>query len=441
MMRAGLAIAPKLLVLASHPMRFRQAVAWRWRNWRRRIAHRPVAMPVSPWLGLPREVARPPFGLFHDIAVVPPTHSYTFGRRDPGHDLCCGPVFPAAVVEPWMRHCIVNHINDTIPEAPAGPQEIVTRPCVWLGYMHLHFGHLVAEHMTRALWSRTMRPDDLYLFALPPGQKLKWTDPSFLDIMAWYGLARAQLLQVTAPLLAKELRVYPQAELLLGGPPSASYLDVQDKLLIDSRLTPIRSDILFVTRRGMLALGTGSHAAEAYLCELLAQSGVRVLDPATAPLKAQLAAYSGARHIVFSEGSAMHGRQLLGRLDQTITVLNRRPGARIGEASLRSRSREVSFVEVTAHMATPQAIWGGVQQNDALCLYDTDVLKATFDRLGVDLAHRWNDSAYRQEAFRDAAVWVQAMAQDGRGYDIGTLRKLADQALETAGLLQTRQTD
>jgi hypothetical protein len=441
MVRAGLALVPKLFVLARHPVRISQALAWRWKNWRRRIAHRPVAMPVSPWLGLPREAARPPFGLFHDIAIVPPTHSYTFGRRDPGHDLCCGPVFPAEGVEPWMRHCIVNHINDTIPKAPAGPQVMLTRPCVWLGYMHLHFGHLVAEHMTRALWSRTMRPDDLYLFALPPGYKLKWTDPGFLDILAWYGLSRAQLLQVTVPLRAREMRVYPQAELLLGDAPSASYLEVQDKLLIDSRLTPIRSDILFVTRRGMLANGTGSHAAEAYLCRLLAQSGVRVLDPATAPLKAQLAAYSGARQIVFSEGSAMHGRQLLGRLDQTVTVLNRRPGARIGEASLRSRCREVSFVEVTAHAATPQAIWGGVQQNDALCLYDTDVLKATFGGLGVDLARQWNDNAYRQEVRQDAAVWVQAMAHDGRGYGIGMLRNLADQVLEKAGLLRTYQTE
>jgi len=389
-------------------------------------------MPLSARLTPPP--VQPQFGLFHDIAVVPPSGAYAPGRPGGENELRCGPVFPNHGVEPWMRHCVANRVIDLPPPAPQGVVERIDRPCVWLGYQHVHFGHLVAEHLSRALWSRTFRPDDLYLFALAPRQRLKRADFILPELFAWYGLPARQLRQVTQPLQIAELRVYPQAELFLGAGPAADYLDLLDRHVAASDLRPRQSDLLFVTRDGMLSRRSGSHAGEGYLCGLLARTGVAVLDPARATLRAQLSAYAGARRIIFSEGSAQHGRQLLGRFDQDIVILNRRPGQRIGQEALVPRCATLRYVEASAHMATPTALWGEKATNDALCFYDVAALHATFAEMGVALGALWDDAAYGQAVRSDAAIWVRQMSGGGRGYDTAILQATADDALVGAGI-------
>jgi hypothetical protein len=48
--------------------------------------------------------------------------------------------------------------------APEPCEAEIKEAAVWGGYVHPHFGHLVAEHLTRILPSIQARPDDLVLF-------------------------------------------------------------------------------------------------------------------------------------------------------------------------------------------------------------------------------------------------------------------------------------
>lgn len=400
--------------------RIRRPLAW--------ARYRAGRVPLTPLVAPPDPP--PPCGLFHEIPVVAQAHIYN-GHSVPYQSMASGPVWPeGATVENWMRHCIYNYAYDVAPERPGGPMERIDRPCVWLGYMHLQFGHLVAEHLTRALWSRHCRPDDLYLYALPPGRRPGWPDYHFLDLMAWYGLPPAQLRQVTTPVLAAELRVYPQGELLGGAGPSGEYLDLLDRHVAASGLVPVPSDLLFVTRAGMLRHRTGSHAGEGYLAGLLRRRGVAVLDPVRSGVGAQLAAYAGARRIVFSEGSALHGRQLLGRLDQDLIVLNRRPGARTAQGVLIPRCRSLRYVEATAASAVPVAGAGDPRVADALALYDVPAVLAVFAELGVDLSRDWDEAAYRAAVASDAAIWARGLALADRGYQPAALAGLVRSALD-----------
>ena len=394
----------------------------RWAQYRRtRLPLSPLVAPVEP---------QPPFGHFSDIVVVPQKNAYRSHLPGFENALCSGPVYPATGVEPWMRHCMANHVADVPPGPPYGPILRMDRPCIWLGYMQMHFGHLIAEHLTRALWARVQRPDDLYLFVMPPGVPVSYL---LRDLFAWYGLPPSQMRQITAPVLAKELRVYPQAELFLGKGPSGQYLDLLDRHVAASGLLARPARTVFVTRHGMLQRSTGSHAAEGYLVELLRRLGVTVLDPASQTLGQQLAVYAGAERLIFSEGSALHGRQLLGRIDQDIVVLNRRPGSRMAENVIAPRCRSLQYVEATAAIATPRhPEWGGEEWNLGLSIYDIVALHEVLRSLGLDIGPIWDHDAYAQALDADAAIWVNRLVGAGRGYDGATLAGLAQNAIKTA---------
>lgn len=92
------------------------------------------------------------------------------------------------------------------------------------------------------------------------------------------------------------------------------HLDLLEEVERLNRLAPIQNDVVYVSRNGYLAMGKGGTAGEAALTDALSRAGVAVLDPARTTLGTQMALYAGAKLFVFAEGSAIHGRQLLGRV-------------------------------------------------------------------------------------------------------------------------------
>jgi hypothetical protein len=150
------------------------------------------------------------------------------------------------------------------------------------------------------------------------------------------------------------------------------------------------------------------------------------------PLRAQLQSYAGARRIVFSEGSALHGRQLLGRLDQDIVVLNRRHGARTAASALTPRCRSLTYAEVCHTIARPRTRSGSEIETDGLSFYDLAALWEVFAGLGIDLQRGWDQAAYRSAVVADLRRWVGGLATAGRDYDRAELEALALSALSDA---------
>ncbi len=377
-----------------------------------RLAPPPREVPIAP----AGDIAPPPMAVFHDITVLP------HDRRDLGRarngavirSTRSGPLWPDFDARTWERHNLNGVPFDDAPEPSVGPIQRIETPSVWLGYMAPHFGHLVAEHVTRVLWSRALRPRDQCLVTAPT---TRWSQPTLpryaWEVLAWLGLPRRQVRIIDRPVLARELRVVPQAEVHVEPGPDPAYLDLLDRHVAGSGLAPVQSGALYVTRLGMLAKRTGSNAGEAYLVERLRAAGVAILDPARAPLREQLARYAGARTLIFAEGSAIHGRQLLGRLDQRIVVLNRRVGPRtVGTAALSPRCADLAYVAATRVECAPMRADGSEHVPRAIAFYDTDALLAGLAGIGIDLARGWNSGAYRTACEADVATWIGQLRGD-----------------------------
>lgn len=191
--------------------------------------------------------------------------------------------------------------------------------------------------------------------------------------------------------------------------PPAWVLDLLDELPRLNGLRPTPTPLVYVTRQGQTALGNGGHAGEGALVRALERAGAVVIDPACLPLRAQLKAYAGARHLVFAEGSAVHGRQLLGRLEQDVLILNRRPGTRMVPAQLDARCKLLTYAEPIAHFAAPRDAAGSPSADRGLALPDLPALARALDACGLDLARHWNTEDFRTEVSRDVAAWAAAM--------------------------------
>ena len=337
--------------------------------------------------------------LFRDICVVP-TQSFR------AHIATGGPIWPDFECQTAVRHCRNGRPVDQSPALNGADLEPLDAPCVWGGFIDRHFGHFVAEHLPRLLFSLRERPADIFLFTAEPGLSAVDLPTCVWDLLEWYGLARAQIRIVTSAIRVRELRAGPQAEMLPQVEPSRDYLALVQARAAANRLVPELADRLYVGRGGVVAAGGGGHAGEGYLVAVLSALGMQVLDPGAVPLRKQLALYAGAKSIVFAEGSAMHGRQLLGFIDQDIHVLRRRKGRSVARAMLRPRCRALVYRRTVDGGLMAYFRNGNRRPGAALAFYDKAALFKAFSALGIDLAAQWNDDAYRACVVADIDGWI-----------------------------------
>jgi hypothetical protein len=335
---------------------------------------------------------------FADVLVVPVV---SFARHVP-HG---GPIWPDFADQTLVRHRYNGTPVDCAPDTPKEPVTHQIDQAVWGGFLDPGFGHLVAEHLSRLRWALTAWPDATYLFTAPPGTTRDQLGGWVWQVLAWVGLPAEQVQIVDAPLRVKTLHVAAQDEMLGKIAPSAAYLDLLDGFT--ARIAAKPSSLLYVSRAGMVAEGNGGHAGEGYLVDILRGLGVAVFDPRRADIPSQLAAYAGARHLVFAEGSAVHGRQLLGRLDQIATILMRRPKARLAEAALAPRVTSLHYHDVGTTGLTVRHRDGRARPGPSLRLYDITRLQAAFQAIGLPIGQAWNQEAYRRAAMQDIESWAQ----------------------------------
>ena len=355
--------------------------------------------------------------VFQDIAVVPVT-------KVSRHIALGGPVWPDFDRQVAARHC---RDGLAVDEGPATPATLLSlrEPAVWGGFLDRQFGHLVIEQMTRLAQSARDRPDDLYLFTLLPGQTETGLPGWVWQVLNWYGVARDRVVLVDQALRVAELRVAAQGEMMGKGVTDGAYLDLLDANMARRALEVKEARVVFVTRAGLVAGGQGGHAGEAYLAQVLTQAGVRVIDPARHAIAEQMAVYAGARVLVFSEGSALHGRMLLGRIAQDIHVLRRRPNRNIGAEQLAPRCRDLRYHATVAGRLGARMPGGGDRYDLMAALYDLDVVFDLFAGLGHDLRRLWDDAAYRDAVQRDLGGWLES-CRTSQGQLLTNLRLIAD---------------
>lgn len=342
--------------------------------------------------------ALPPMQLFHDVPVVPVTTMHRLVGVG-------GPIWPEFQTQVAARHCRNGKPSDRLPQRPERLRP-VARPAVWGGYLIRQFGHLVAEHLTRLPQSLRDRPDDIYLFTAQPGDTAETLPPHIWQVLDWFGLRRDRVRIVLQPYLVAELRVAAQGEMLGKVPTADEYLDLLETTARRNGLVPEPHRLVFVTRAGLVAKGLGGHLGEAYLADLLARRGVRVLDPGAVSIRAQMAAYAGAGVLVFSEGSALHGRAMLGRLPQEIHVLRRRAWRNTAKTQLAPRCTRLAYHQAMCAVLGTQTETRGSRVDLEVAIYDLEAVFAVFAALGLDLRPDWDEAAYRAAVRADLAGWM-----------------------------------
>ncbi|HLQ20306.1 MAG TPA: glycosyltransferase 61 family protein [Tabrizicola sp.] len=341
---------------------------------------------------------------FRDVPVMP---LQAFREHDPQG----GPIWPDFESQTTARFCRQHGVPVDLLPTPEPCTEEITEDAIWGGYLHPHFGHLVAEHLTRILPGLQARPDDLILFMTEKDRDPATVPSHFHDVLHWYGVSRDRVRIISQPTLVRKLSVVPQGEVLWGKAPDPSYLDLLDALPDRHGITPVKGDIVYVSRTGLASMGQGSHLGEGYLVHLLERLGVTIFDPVGLSIREQMERYAGARTLIFAEGSALHGRQLLGRVRQDVHVLMRRVRY-LARPLLRPRVRRLMYLNTHGGVLQmrDRANKGFPHLNAVF--YQTEALLAGFERMGLNLRPHWDQNAYLAAALSDAADWEKAKRED-----------------------------
>lgn len=347
--------------------------------------------------------------VFRDITVMP-TQGLKHGfdgrvKRQPCGLYRGGPVWPRFALQVRARHCrgLLSWPVDRRP-FPAAPVDHLPTG-VWCGPVSPHFGHMIADFAMRLPAAASADTDWPLVFSVGPADPVEAPEPPpfFWQLLAWFGIARDRVVLVRAPLRIARLAVPEQAERLGGRGPSRRHLDRMDALVARNGPPTPPIGCLFVTRAG---LKDGRLAAEPYLVDALVRAGVIVLHPERCDLATQLDLYRRACRIVFSEGSALHALQLIGRLDADVAVLVRRPGHRMAWRALGSRVAGLRYWDRARGLLYGLSVRGRPLWERALVLIDPRDLWRWFAELEVDLAGAWDAAAYREALDADVRTWV-----------------------------------
>lgn len=304
---------------------------------------------------------------------------------------------------------------------------------MWGGYAVAHFGHFVAEQSTRLLRSSTAERDLKLLLVLPPRAT---TGPPgwLLSVLEWYGFAQERVHFVSdRPVIVDELHVYPQEEHLTSRP-SSSYLE----LLTDHSNVHLKRNggeipATYVSRAGMPSSGLGG---ELYIERALSQCGVKIVRPETLKLQEQLDVYARTRLLIFAEGSAVHGRQLLGRLDQRIAILVRRKGGRFAGRMISPRCSAVEYLDAIScsiHFSFDQRT-GLPKRWEAFPMSVGGDVIDEFDRVGIDLRPYWSAKAFEAQLALDLDTWATRICRGNGGTDVKERIRLMEGSLYSVGL-------
>lgn len=246
-----------------------------------------------------------------------------------------------------LRHRRNNEPQDRYDERAVYTQRL-DGAYIYGGPMYDHFGHFMAEMVHRIVPSRLMFGAVPCIYAtLGRHQVLTSfeTLPVYArDVLQLLGIGAEDFHLVVEHTVVEQLFVCEQGS-ELGTGPKPGYLD--DLLEYTTpRLDALhggesRPRKVYVSRAGMPG---GKFLGECYLEAQLAAEGFAIVQPETLPISVQMDVYRKADVLVFVEGSACHGVELLGTgtLGRCGLLVRRAGHARRFEEILRPRALEFS---------------------------------------------------------------------------------------------------
>lgn len=339
----------------------------------------------------------PPMQVFRDIMAGPAVNRRTPGVLWPNFD-------KQTLVRLWRgdrAFCLKPSFDTSNPDQ-------MRDPVVFVSMHDNHFGHICSETIPRIPQSLADAPDLPLYFSAGRPLTMETAHPVFRALMQWLNVPFDKIKFYHRPTLFSEMHVAAQAELLNGPPTPPEYLDLLEAR-IAGNLDPVKpKGIVFVTRAQLGPL-TGFMAAERYLAFCLEQLGVRVVYPENMTLIDQMRTYASAADLIFSEGSAMHGRQLLGRIDQNIWMLRRRQHSHLALHQMQPRCTAMRYVGSFKGALAYRGPEGWKLDYMMCSIMKVRSVIEFFESLGVPLGSFWNQKTYEWQRDEDVLSWIRAL--------------------------------
>lgn len=370
-----------------------------------------------------RKVIRGRGKSFENITVVPFEALLSDGRQ--GHQFMGGPIWPDWNGQTMARFNRGRNVKDSLPSKRKALRSYSGGRYAWIGPIYRHFGHGIAEFCTRIAYTVEALDRPTLVFAADctgPVAGLEATPSWLKQLLAWYGVDAAQVVIVNEPTHFDRLHVFPQGEQLPDVGPRSDYLQLLGEFaqrnlsaspsLAMSSTMPRQTtasrpcDITYVSRARMIM----SFAGEAYLEEILDELGANVFRPELHGLRKQLAVYVTAPRLIFAEGSAIHGTQLLGRSLNDVTVLMRRPENRFGEAFLRPRARQLTYISCLEGLIYDETGTGVARLWTGMPIFNESKLIDWISQLGLDVQPSWNSTRFHAQVRKDLQRWLHFQA-------------------------------
>lgn len=316
-----------------------------------------------------------------------------------------GPIWPQWEEQTQARFNRSGRPVDLEP-LPVPPEETVDiAGAYWIGMVHRHFGHVLQDFCTRVLPSLHENPAATLIFATrsdEPAASLLELPSWFRDILSWFGASPDRIRLVQRPSLFRRLEVAPQAE-QLNVPPTEEYLDYLDRLVTAKSASIVQSKILYVSRGGQIIRFPG----ERYIEEMLKSAGICVIRPEEISIYEQMSYYLGAERIIFAEGSAIHGLQMLGRGLGDVDILCRCNGGQLGKWLLEPRTRSLAYHSHIVGVIGPLRPKGKTFTVKDIPIIDTDAFLEFFESRGIRVRGLWDEAAWRSTAEDDIKDWLR----------------------------------
>jgi hypothetical protein len=269
-----------------------------------------------------------------------------------------GPVLLDPALEQF-RHKRGDRVCDHF-DPQASFEKYVEGEWAYFGPKYHHFGHVMAETIHRIIPSKILLPDiDKYLVVTTNDDGI--TDGAtslsgtYREVLEFCEIDPGSILVLSENAVVENLSICEQGS-TLEGYPMPWYLGV------------LRD---FSTRRLDQIHGSRSHPAKVYVSKskiphggtilgesyielLLSDEGFFVFHPEESSLSSQMDVYRKAHELVFSEGSAFHGTELLGEkmLDRTFLLVRRREARESLARVLRPRSQQFEMFLDTFFLGT-----------------------------------------------------------------------------------------
>ncbi len=200
---------------------------------------------------------------------------------------------------------------------------------LYLGGLHNHFGHFIAECIHRIWAWKSYRDQCCGVLFIPQIRQFELNQhlPSYSkEILSLLGLEEDNIQYITELTEVEEL-VIPEPGSQLFTPASVEYINYLSTLQLGKRLTnqilpDTFSPKVFVSRKKYRM--NGSIAGLDTLEDSLQKDGYFIFYPENYSISTQLKVYIEAEKIIFEEGSAVHLLELLDKIKADVLIIKRR---------------------------------------------------------------------------------------------------------------------